>query len=173
MAKTNGTTKPKSDAQLAIGAKMAKGAKELQEVVKKEVRKRGQPTKFTPERWERILEIVAAHGDLIEACDHPNMPNVRTVQRWMANDPKLMDDMRQAWELQSMIVKSVNNNILRGGKLSTGDFRRDEALVKDNRWHASKTNRRDFGDKQQVDVIHHEPVILDGIIIEGDGGDGV
>ncbi len=171
MAKNSKTTK--SEAQLAIGQQMATGSKALQTTTKKVARKRGQPTKFTPERWQHILETVATYGDLIEACDKPDMPNVRTIYRWMEANPELKDQLRGAWEMFSMLGHSVNNNILRGGKLSTGDFRRDEALAAQNRWFMSKTNRRDFGDKQQVDVIHHDPVILDGIIIDGDGGDGV
>lgn len=155
--------------------KLAKGAKALQATAKKEARKRKPHgnSKFSEAKWTAILECVATYGDLIEACDKPDMPSVITIYRWMRENPDLKDDMRQAWDSFTMIGNSVNNNILRGGKLSTGDFRRDEALAAQNRWFMSKTNRRDFGDKQQIDVVHHEPVILDGIIIDGEGGDGV
>ena len=124
----------------------------MQTTTKKVARKRGQPTKFTPERWQHILETVATYGDLIEACDKPDMPNVRTIYRWMEANPELKDQLRGAWEMFSMLGHSVNVNILRGGKLSTQDFRRDEALAAQNRWFMSKTNRRDFGDKQLVDL---------------------
>ncbi|WP_242152562.1 hypothetical protein [Sphingomonas sp. BAUL-RG-20F-R05-02] len=39
--------------------------------------------------------------------------------------------------------------------------------------YAPKMNRQVYGDKVQVDVVEHKPVILDWNIIEGDGGDGV
>jgi hypothetical protein len=164
-----------AEQQADIQPALAKGAKALQTVVKKEVRKRKPHgnSKFCPKKWEKIMECIATYGDLIEACDKPDMPSIRTVYRWMEKEPSLKDDMRRAWESFTMIGHSVNNNILRGGKLSTGDFRRDEALAAQNRWFMAKTNRRDFGDKQQVDVVHHQPVILDGIILEGEGGDGV
>lgn len=173
MAKSNNT-----QTGTALGdmqPKLAAASKALQTVVKKEARK-SKPhgnSKFSEKKWNTLLETVATYGDLIEACDKPDMPNLRSVYRWMEKDPALKDDLRRAWEMFTMIGNSVNVNILRGGKLSTGDFRRDEALAAQNRWFMSKTNRRDFGDKQQIDVVHHDPVILDGIIINGDGGDGV
>lgn len=173
MTKISKTTKAKSPAQLAIASEIAAGAMALKETVQKEARKRGAPSTFTQEKWDRILEIVATYGDLIQACDAPDMPNLSTIYNWMRKNPELKDDMRDAWEMFSMIGNSVNNNILAGGKLSTGDFRRDEALAAQNRWFMSKTNRRDFGDKQQVDVVHHQPVILDSNVIQGELGDGV
>lgn len=164
----------KSEAAKASQQTLAAGAAELQTTVQQIIkRKPGQPTKFTPERWLLILETVATYGDLIEVCVDPDMPSVQTVYQWIREDPQLKEDMRGAWEAFSMIGHSVNNNILRGGVLSTGDFRRDEALASQNRWFMSKTNRRDFGDKVQVDHVQHQPVIIDWNTIEGEGGDGV
>ncbi|MBV2150172.1 hypothetical protein KRZ98_18210 [Sphingobium sp. AS12] len=152
----------------AIAAQEAK--QEVAEIVK---RKAGQPTKFSPEKWELILEAVATYQDLIEICQQPDMPSVQTIYRWMRESPELKQDMRDAWEMFSMIGKSVNNNILRGGVLSSGDKQRDFELASDNRWFMGKTNRRDFGDRQQIEITTFEPVILDGQIIQGPGGDGV
>jgi hypothetical protein len=168
------TKKPRRKPAVNVAGELAKGAKELQAVVQKQAKgKVGQPTKFTPEMWEMILEEVATYGDLIEICSKPNMPAVSTVRRWYRDNPELKEDIREAWIEASFLGHSVNVNILRGGILSTGDFRRDEALVGENRWHMAKTNRRDFGDKVQVDHVQHQPVIIDWNTIEGEGGDGV
>jgi len=151
-----------------VQKEIATGAKELQSTVQDVIkRKPGQPTKFTLERWITILETVATYGDLIEVCADPEMPSVQTVYQWIREDPQLKEDMRGAWEAFSMIGHSVNNNILRGGVLSTGDFRRDEALASQNRWFMSKTNRRDFGDKTQVEVTIQEPFVLEGWMLPG------
>ncbi len=147
------TTKSDKPHELAVYAKEAvKNRAQTKKQVTKLTRKRRQPTKFTDHKWRSILECVATYGDLIEACSRPNMPSVVTVYRWMRNDPKLRADMEQAWEMASYLGQSVNNNILRGGELSTGDFNRDKELVAANRWHMGKTNRRVFGDKTQVDM---------------------
>lgn len=39
--------------------------------------------------------------------------------------------------------------------------------------YAPKINRKDYGDKVQVDHVQHQPVIIDWNTIEGEGGDGV
>lgn len=138
--------------KIAAQAK-AEGANVIQAQVQEQTkRKRGQPTKFSRELWERILEAVAMYGDLIQICNEPDMPAVSTVRRWYREDPKLKDEMREAWEEATYLGHSVNMNILRGGVMSTGDFRRDEAIVANNRWFMGKTNRRDFGDKTSVDL---------------------
>ena len=49
------------------------------------------------------------------------------------------------------LAHSVNDNILRGGSRSTGDFRRDEAIVQNNRWFMGKTSGRIFNEKLQVE----------------------
>ena len=160
----------KSEAAKLSQQTLASGAAELKSTVQQVIkRKPGQPTKFTPEKWTAILECVATYGDLIEVCTAPDMPSVQTVYQWIREDAQLKEDMRGAWEAFSMIGHSVNNNILRGGVLSTGDFRRDEALANQNRWFMSKTNRRDFGEKVQVDVVEHKVFVLPGDAIEGEG----
>lgn len=176
--KSNETTKTvnpnRSRAMKAVAQQMAAGAEETRALVETAVKgKRGQPTKFSDEKWERILQCVASYGDLFELCAEPEMPSVYTVGNWIRKDPKLKEDMRAAWEVFSMIGHSVNNNVLRGGVLSTGDKARDFEIAANNRWHMSKTNRRDFGDKQQIEITTFDPVIIDGQIIEGPGGDGV
>lgn len=66
---------------------------EIQEQVKLE---RDQPTKFTPEPWNEILEHIAGYGDLIEICSRPDVPSVSTVRRWYRGNDKLYEQMRRA-----------------------------------------------------------------------------
>lgn len=147
----------KAEASKAIKADIAEAVKP----------KRGQPTKFTPELWERILVAVATYQDLIEICTQPDMPAVSTIYRWMRENPDLKEDMRGAWEMFSMLGKSYNQNILRGGSMSSGDTRRDIELANDNRWFMGKTNRRDFGEKTMVEVTVQDPFVLEGWMVPG------
>lgn len=147
----------KAEASVAIKADIAQTVK----------RKRGQPTKFNRDLWERVLEAVATYQDLIEICTADDMPAVSTIYRWMREDPLLKEEMRGAWEMFSMLGKSYNQNVLRGGKMSSGDVRRDIELANDNRWFMAKTNRRDFGDKTLVQVETVEPFVLEGWMLPG------
>ena len=166
-------TKQTKSRTRAASCKVAAQAKaEASVAIKQEIaatvkRKPGQPTKFNPDLWERVLEAVATYQDLIEVCTADDMPAVSTIYRWMREDPLLKEEMRGAWEMFSMLGKSYNNNILRQGRMSTGDFRRDEALVNDNRWFMAKTNRRDFGDKTLVQVETVEPFVLEQWMLPG------
>lgn len=168
---TQSGTKPRSkraETAARVQAEIAEDAKNLQATVHEATkRKRGQPTKFTPELWERILEAVATYQDLIEICGADDMPSVATVYRWMKANPELKEDMRGAWEMFSMVGQSVNTNILSGGRLSSGDVRRDIELANNNRWFMGKTNRRDFGDKTLVQVETVEPFVLEGWMLPG------
>lgn len=149
-------------------AELAQGAREIKATTQAAIkRKRGQPTKYTPELWSRILEAVATYQDLIAICTQPDMPSVSTIYQWMRTDPQLKEDMRGAWEMFTMIGQSVNKNILSGGIMSSGDTRRDIEMAADNRWFMGKANRRDFGDRQQVEVTVQEPFVLEGWMLPG------
>ena len=167
------TLKPKrtkQQAALETQQNLSAGAVALQaEVTGIAKRGVGQPSKFTREKWEEVLEHIACYGDLIDICSRPDMPAVSTVRRWYREDPALKAEFREAWEEASLLGHSVNTNILRGGILSTGDFRRDEALAANNRWFMSKTNRRDFGDKVQVEVTAVQVFVMPNDAIDGEG----
>jgi len=172
ITETSKPTKAKNPARKRAGqataAKLTKGAEETRAMVEAAAKgKVGRPTKFTPEKWERILQCVASYGDLFEVCAEPDMPAVTTVGDWIRRDDALMDDMRKAWHVFSMIGYSVNNNILRGGVLSTGDKQRDFEIANNNRWHMGKTNRRDFGDKTLVQVEKLDPFVLETWMLPG------
>lgn len=132
---------------------MAAGAKTIQDDVVKQTRgKRGQPTKFTPELWGEIIDRIACYENILDICADDHMPHYMTVRAWYRANPQLKADMESAWLDASYLGHSVNDNILRGGVLSTGDFRRDEAIVQNNRWFMGKTSKRLFGDKTTVDL---------------------
>jgi hypothetical protein len=166
-------TRTKNPARVVAGKATAerksRGSKEVKAAAQAELKpKRGQPTKFTPELWNKIIEAVATYQDLVEICSQPDMPSTVTIYHWMKNDPVLKDEMRGAWEMFSMIGHSINKNILRGGVLSSGDVRRDIEMASDNRWHMGKTNRRDFGDKTLVEVSVQEPFVIESWMLPGE-----
>lgn len=133
----------------------------------------GQPTKFTPELWENIIDRLACCENIVDICAEPGMPSYYTVRKWWRANPELRDQVEEAWRDASYFMHYVNDSLLSGGVMSNGDFRRDEARAANNRWFMSKANRRLFGEKVQHDIVTFQPVILDVGTIEGEGGDGV
>jgi hypothetical protein len=132
----------------------------------------GQPTKRTDEVVEEILDRIANGESLINICQDDHLPGYSTFNRWQREDPELLSMVDVAYQFHARTMDDMADSILCGGIGSTGDFKRDEARVGHLRYRLGKLNRR-FAEKQQIDVIHHEPVIIDMQIIEGPGGDGV
>lgn len=132
---------------------MAEGARELQaEAVKAAKGKRGQPTKFTQELWDDLMDRLACNENIVDICAEENMPSYYTVRKWWRANPELKKDVEEAWTDATYFLHYYNDSMLAGGKMSTGNFRRDEARANNNRWFMGKTNRRIFGDKQTVDL---------------------
>lgn len=162
------TQKSRSDNSKRTQQRMAAGAKTIQnDVVKRTRGKPGQPTKFTPELWAEILDRIACYENILDICADDHMPHYMTVRAWYRADAKLKADIEEAWVDAGYLGHAVNDNILRGGVMSTGDFRRDEAIVQNNRWFMGKTSQRLFGDKSKVEVTIHEPFVLESYMIPG------
>lgn len=133
----------------------------------------GQPTKRTPEVVESILDRISCGESLLSVCQDPDLPGYSTFNRWCREDPELLEMVDIAYEFHARTMDDLADDILSGGPTSTGDFYRDKERVAHLRWRLGKLNRRRFGEKVQMDVVQHQPVILDIGVIEGDGGDGV
>ncbi|MBD8619738.1 hypothetical protein IFT67_12480 [Sphingomonas sp. CFBP 13728] len=135
--------------------------------------KPGQPTKRSPEIVDTILDRVACGESLMSVCQDPALPGYSTFNRWCREDPELLEQVDIAYEFHARTMDDIADDILAGGPTSTGDFYRDKERVAHLRWRLGKLNRRRYGDKVQMDVVTHQPVILDLGTIEGEGGDGV
>lgn len=148
-------------------------ANPVAEAIKLATRARpGQPTKRTPEVVEEILDRIACGEALHAICQDEHLPGYSTFNRWCREDAELLTEVDIAYEFHARTMDDMADSILAGGPGSTGEFRRDEARVGHLRYRLGKLNRR-FREKQQIDVVQHQPVILDWNVIEGEGGDGV
>ncbi len=134
----------------------------------------GQPTKRTPELIEDMCLRMMRGSSLLMLCQRDDMPGYSTVMRWCKDDPELLQQFDEAREMTAYTIDEFNEVIARGiGPYSTGEYRRDELLVNINNQRKRHLNRKKFGDKVQMDVVQHQPVILDLGTIMGEGGDGV
>jgi hypothetical protein len=132
----------------------------------------GQPTKRTPELIDTILDRIACGRSLMSICSADDMPGYSTFNRWCREDPELLMEVDIAYEFHARTLDDLADDILSEGVASTGNIIRDKERVAHLRWRLGKLNRR-FRDKVQMDVVQHQPVILDMSSIMGDGGDGV
>jgi len=132
----------------------------------------GQPTKRSDDLVNSILDKIACGRSLMSICGEEDMPGYSTFRRWMRDDPQLREAVYLAYEEHAETLDDLADDILSGGPTSTGNIIRDKERVSHLRWRLGKLNRR-FREKQQIDIVQHQPVILDWTTIEGEGGDGV
>jgi hypothetical protein len=62
-------------------------------------RRRGRPSKFTPELRDRILEKLVEGLPICRICSAPGMPSSETVRCWRRDDPKFARQFDSAQEL--------------------------------------------------------------------------
>ncbi len=107
-------------------------------------------------------------------CNDMRMPGYRTVMTWQRHDPELKAMFNAAREEGSYVLDDIAELIARKHPdFATQDFRYDDLLVSVLAQRKRYANRKRFDDRQTVDVVHHQAVILDIGVIEGEGGDGV
>jgi len=133
----------------------------------------GQPTKRTPEIIDEICLRLACGEALTMICNDPLMPGYRTVQTWKNKDPELQTLFNEARSEGAYVLDDIAELIARKHPdFATLDYRYDDMLIGVLAQRKRYANRR-FQDKTQIDIVQHQPVILDLGTIEGEGGDGV
>jgi hypothetical protein len=96
------------------------------------------------------------------------------VQTWQNEDPELRVLFNSAREEGAYVLDDVAELIARRiPGVSTGDYRYDDLLVSVLAQRKRYANRARFGDKQQVEVTHFDPIIIDTMVLKGPGGDGI
>jgi hypothetical protein len=134
----------------------------------------GQPTKRTAKIVEEIASRLACGEALTMICMDAHMPGLRTVQTWQNEDPELRVLFNSAREEGAYVLDDVAELIARRiPGVSTGDYRYDDLLVSVLAQRKRYANRARFGDKQQVEVTHFDPIIIDTMVLKGPGGDGI
>lgn len=134
----------------------------------------GQPTIRTDDVISEIAVRLACGHSLLMICNNDHMPAYRTVMEWQQKDPELKLLFNECRKEGAYALDDVAELIARKHPLVASlDFRYDDLLVSVLAQKKRYANRERFGDKATIDIVHHEPVVLDGTIIYGDGGDGV
>ncbi|HKY53344.1 MAG TPA: hypothetical protein VJM08_03520 [Anaerolineales bacterium] len=118
-----------------------------------------QPYILTPELIDAICDRIMAGESLTQVCYDPEMPARSTVQRWLKENPSVKTLIDEAYEYWADVIDDINEDILRGGIMSTGNIVRDVELVKHNRWRQSKRNRKQYGDKVELNHTSDQIVI--------------
>jgi hypothetical protein len=109
--------------------------------------KTGRPIKYTPEIASCICDQLMDGRSLPEICEAEEMPNRRTILRWMAADPVFAAECARAREEQADFLDYRIQNVI--NKTENGDIPPDVAKVVMSglQWRAAKLRPKVYGDK--------------------------
>ena len=127
-----------------------------------------RPTKYTKALVTSICEQIAHGAGLKCICSHPNMPCMKTVFNWLANEEhaeflhmyeRAREQQQEYWADE--IIEIADD------KANKGDVNRSRLMVDTRKWLMSKLAPRKYGENKRLeaDVTHH----VKRIILE-DGG---
>lgn len=122
-----------------------------------------------PEHIEAIKTRLLGGDTLSSVCRRMGIDRASVVRFFHEND----DMLRQYLDWKAFGTHALYENLLDlpfDSTMSDNDKMLYYKVVSN---YAPKINRQDYGDKVQMDVVQHPPVIIDWNVIEGPGGDGV
>lgn len=122
-------------------------------------------TTYTLEKAEAICERIASGESLRKICESEDMPNKRTVLRWLAKNPEFQAIYAQAREDQAdfyadqiiEIADDRSKDYIVGGPnmddmvLDTEHVQRSKLRIDSRKWIAAHLKPRKYGDQLKVE----------------------
>lgn len=129
-------------------------------------RRRGAPTKKTPEICAQIIDEISKGQYLTQACKNAGII-AWTFYTWMSTDEELKGLYARACEIRAEILTDEIEETAKDGSLdwqkkeddgqeyyqvNHEHIARSRLIVDTLKWKAAKLNPKKYGDKQQVEV---------------------
>lgn len=118
--------------------------------------KKGRPSKRTPEMEEAIINGLMDGYSLVQICAPDNMPNRRTILRWMEDDEAFASKCARAREIQADLMDDKIIQVIE--EVNTENAPAMRVKLAALQWRASKLAPKKYGDKQEVE--HTGQVIM-------------
>ena len=101
---------------------------------------------------EMLADMIAGGEYLTDACQALGM-SLRKFYRRIGKEPEFAKLMDEAQDIGFEVRATQTARIARGDQLagSTGDWKRDQLIVKQENWLLSKRHPKRYGDKLQVE----------------------
>jgi hypothetical protein len=109
----------------------------------------GRPSTFTEETADAICDALIGGKSLVDICDWPDMPNRRTVYRWMDENPDFASRCARAREGQADFM---DHKILVVADACTPETAQaDRVKISAYQWRAAKLAPKTYGEKLEVE----------------------
>lgn len=109
----------------------------------------GRPSTFTEETADAICDAMTEGESLLDICARPEMPNRRTVYRWMDENLDFASRCARAREGQADFM---DHKILTVADACTPESAQaDRVKISAYQWRAAKLCPKRYGDKLEVE----------------------
>jgi hypothetical protein len=106
----------------------------------------GRPSSYTPELVERIIDGLMAGQSLVKICEAEDMPNRRTVMRWMEADDAFATKCARARQLQADLMDDKIADLIES--VTPESAPADRVKLAALQWRAAKLAPKKYGDRQ-------------------------
>ena len=112
--------------------------------------KTGRPSKRTPDMEEAIINGLMDGQSLVQICASDNMPNRRTILRWMEDDEAFATRCARAREIQADLMDDKIIQLIEDVNVENASAMRVKLSAL--QWRAAKLAPKKYGDKQEVEL---------------------
>jgi hypothetical protein len=105
----------------------------------------GRPTDYTPELVDTICDLIADGQSLRKICTDENMPDRKTVLRWLGKHDEFAAKYARAREAQGDHMDDLILSTAEGCKPETAAA--DRVKIDAYKWRASKLRPKVYGEK--------------------------
>lgn len=110
----------------------------------------GRPSAYTEDLADMICDRIAEGESLRAICDDRDLPNWRTVFRWLENDASFASKYARAREFQAEVMDA---KILAVAEKCTNETAlADRVKIGAFQWRASKLAPKRYGDKVTAEI---------------------
>jgi hypothetical protein len=136
----------------------------VQEVVVEQVPKRiGRPSGKTPEMMEAVLLRVSSGRSLASVGNDEDMPDVRTLHRWIAEDERFRQAYTRACANRSLVYADTIGDIAKGVLAGKIDPNAARVAIDSYKWLAARLQSGLYGERSEVNVNHSHTLHLDAL----------
>lgn len=118
--------------------------------------KMGRPSKKTPKTVEELLVRISMGRSVSSVCGDEDMPEARTVFRWIAEDEDFRQRYARACANRSLVYADTIGDIAKGvmaGKIPPDAGR---VAIDSYKWIAARLMPKYYGEKQQIEAtVNH------------------
>lgn len=132
-------------------------------VIEQLPKKTGRPSGKTPEMMEAVLLRVASGRSLASVGNDEDMPDVRTLHRWIAEDESFRQSYTRACANRSLVYADTIGDIAKGVLAGRIDPNAARVAIDSYKWLAARLQSGTYGERSEVNVNHNHTLHLDAL----------